>query len=93
MVPDFGDRVARGRDERNETDNAASGRRRAVSQSPDEAAAAGAQAGQDPDGVRELAKRLEEPPPATDDWGFAGPDAGDEPDEPGDNMDGMNPTG
>ncbi len=63
-----------------------------MSQSPEEAAAAGAQAGQDPEGVRELARRLEEPPPGRDDWGFAGPDAGDEPEEPAGNVEGMNPT-
>lgn len=63
-----------------------------MSRSPEEAAAAGAQAGQDPDGVRDLARRLEEPPPGQDEWGI-GTGAGDEPGEPGENMDGMNPTG
>lgn len=63
-----------------------------MSQSPEEAAAAGAQAGQDPDDVEQLARRLEEPPPGRDDWGFAGPNEADEPDEPAGNMDGMNPT-
>lgn len=60
--------------------------------SPEEAAAAGAQAGQDPEGVRDLARRLEEPPPANDEWGIGSDADSDEPEEPGQNMEGMSPT-
>ena len=60
-----------------------------TSRKSDEAAQAGAQAGQDPESVRDLARRLEDPPPDHDDWGFAGP----EPEKPAENRDGTEPTG